>query len=107
MPTKKKTKKTKKIQSEITVAKLASFDPKPPIQEGSFSMELRTDEILSAIQILAFSVEIFDKMSRNCEKDGDLVTAEAYLARSQLSALLYEKFKTVAEIGEPTSREVH
>ena len=95
MPATKKTKKIKNIEK------------KPPIEEGSFSLTLSVEEMLSLIQILGFSKDIFERMSLNCERDGDAKLATVYGARSQLSLMLYDRLKTVAGIGEPTSREVH
>lgn len=80
---------------------------KPKIEEGSFSIVLNVEEMFSLIQILSFSKEVFEKMSENCRKDGNDKSMRVYGARSQLSLILYEKFKIIAGIGEPTSREVH
>lgn len=91
---KKKTKKTKLIV-------------KPPVEEGNFSVEISVEEMFSLVQILSFSKEIFQKMSENYFKEGDDRSMLVYDARSKLSLMLYEKFKAVAGIGEPTSREVH
>ena len=68
---------------------------------------MSVEETFSLVQILSFSKEIFEKMSENCLKDGDIKVAQVYAARSKLSLLLFEKFKAVAGIGEPTSRDVH
>jgi hypothetical protein len=68
---------------------------------------MSSEELFSIIQILSFSKDIFHQMSLNCIKEGDDKTGQVYEARSSLSLILYSKFKTLANIGEPTSREVH
>ena len=97
MPIKKKTKK------KTTKA----VDTLPPIEKGSYTVVLSVDEMLSLVQILGFSKDLFDKMSETSHKEGKDGVAQVYDARSQLSVLLYEKLKIIAGIGEPTSREVH
>jgi len=98
MPVKKK--KTKKMM-------IAEIAPKPPIEEGSFSVVLSVEDMFSLVQILSISKSIFEKTGEACLKDGDEKSAQVFYARAKLSLLLYDKFKTVAGIGEPTSREVH
>ena len=96
MPAKKT---TKKIEPEEK--------PRLIVPEGCYSLILSKDELVSAIQTLGFSKELFTQMALNCRKDGDEQSAKVYSARSELSWLLYRKFKVVAGIGEPTSSEVH
>ncbi len=96
MPAKKKTKKT-----------LTKLSTKPLMEGDNFSVVMTVDEMFSLVQILSFSKDIFERMSKNCHKDGDIKSSDVYSARSQLSMLLYKKFKDIAGIGEPTSREVH
>jgi hypothetical protein len=91
-------KKTKKIEQPAK---------KPPVEPGNFSVVMSTEEMFSLVQILSFSKDIFERMASNCRKDGDAKAGEIYTARSLLSVLLYEKFKTVAGIGEPESRDIH
>lgn len=80
---------------------------RPPVDEGEFTFVLSADEVLAIVQILAFSKDVFAKMSANSEKDGDINAAKTYATRSELSGLLYEKFRENASIGEPTSRNLH
>jgi len=95
------------VPAKKTKKKTNKAAKKPPIDDGNFSLVLSVDEMFSLVQILGFSKDIFERMSMNCEKDGDVKAATVYGARSQLSMMLYEKLKVIAGIGEPTSREVH
>lgn len=83
------------------------LETKPPIQDGNFNVLLSVEEMFSLVQILGFSKEIFEKMSDNCRISGDEKAMEVYAARSELSLLLWHKLKVTANIGEPSSREVH
>ena len=94
-------KKTKKIEK-------ATVEKKPRIVEvGCYSFAMNEDEMLSIIQILIFSKEIFEQMALDCHKQGNEKAMQTYGARAKLSLMLYEKFKDVAEIGEPISNEFH
>ena len=81
--------------------------PKPPVREGEFTFVLSTEEVLAVVQILAFSKDTFTAMSSNAQKEGNVKASEVFAARSELSGLLYDKFRDVASIGEPTSRHLH
>jgi hypothetical protein len=63
--------------------------------------------MLSVLQILSFAKEIFEQMSKNLAVEGDTKTGDVYLARSQLSELLFKKFQSVVEVGEPESKHLH
>jgi hypothetical protein len=65
------------------------------------------DEMLSAINILSFSEDIFKQMSLNLAKEGDAKAGDIFAARATLSHMIYSRFRDAAEIGEPTSRDVH
>jgi hypothetical protein len=92
----------------MATKKTAKKIKKPTIvEEGSYSMVFTQDELFSAIQILSFAQVVFEQMSVNCHKEGDDKAMQIWAARAKLSLLLYGKFKDVAVIGEPTSREVH
>ena len=80
---------------------------KPDIAEGEYSFCMTIDEMLSMIQILTFSKEMFNQMSINCLKEGDEKSAAVYAARVELSQILYRKISQVARIGEPLSRDIH
>lgn len=95
MPEKKT--KTKKIEVK-----------KPRIvEQGNFSVVLTSDELFSMIQVLSFSREVFSQMAYDCKTLGDDRAATVWGARSELSYMLFKKFRDVAEIGEPVSNEVH
>ncbi len=95
---KKKTTSKKKIEKKV----------KPKlIPEGSYSLVMSAEEMLSMIQILSFSREVFEQMAVNCHREGDEKGMQVYGARSKLSWMLYEKFRDVAGIGEPSSDQVH
>jgi hypothetical protein len=79
----------------------------PPINEGDSTFVLEADEVNSLIQILAFSKELFLQMSINAANIQDEKTRVVFAARSELSGMLYRKFREIASIGEPTSRELH
>ena len=96
----KKTKTTKKKATEKLIQK-------PTVDDGNFTIVLSVDEMFSLVQILGFSKEIFERMALNYDKDGQLESAKVYAARSELSMILFKKFRAVAGIGEPTSRDVH
>jgi hypothetical protein len=65
------------------------------------------NEVYSMVQILGFSRDVFKQMSLNCAVDGDKKSEEVYAARSELSQILFEKMRSIASIGEPTSRALH
>jgi len=77
------------------------------IKDDEYSVVMTAQEMLSVIQIFSFARDIFDQMAVNLVKDGDEKTADVYSARARLSMMLYTKFRDIANIGEPTSREVH
>ena len=82
-------------------------EAKPPVQNDEYSVVMTNDEVSAIIQILGFSKEVFEQMALNALKDKDETTSKIYSARSQLSLMLYSKFKDILKIGEPTSREIH
>jgi hypothetical protein len=85
----------------------SKVETRPIVEEGNFSVMLGPQEMLSLIQVLSFSKEIFEKMALSMYHENDEASALMYSARSQLSLKLFEKFKTAANIGEPTSKELH
>ena len=99
MATKKTTKKKIKVAEPARVPQL--------IGENNYSVVLTSDEIVSTIQLLSFSKTIFNQMAEDSLKAGNEKSAQVYAARAGLSLLLFEKFRDVAGIGEPESRELH
>jgi hypothetical protein len=78
------------------------------VQGDEFSVVLNANELLSLIQLLSFSKDVFENMAINTLRDGgDKVVQASYSARAQLSLALSQKFRDLANIGEPQSREVH
>lgn len=105
MPTPKKTtqKKTK------TKKKKEQHQPtRQLVTESEFSCVLNTEEMIALIQILSFSKDIFDNMAVTAMKEK--ATAEIqkmYATKAQASFILFQKFRDIANIGEPKSRDVH
>lgn len=88
--------------------KKTKVEKKPPIVTGNeFSTVLSSDEIVSLVQILTFAKQVFDQMTATAVKDKNDVEAAIWGARSKLTSMLYAKFRDVADIGEPTSRQIH
>jgi hypothetical protein len=100
-----KSKKTtkKKTSSEIVPERKL----KTPVKPGCFSMVFTADELITAIQILKLSEEMFEQLAHNMYKAGNASETQIYAARAQLSKLLHDKLTLVAEVGEPISRDVH
>jgi hypothetical protein len=94
-------------KTKTLTKKTTNNSSKPAVAENEVSLTMTSDEVFSVVQILSFSKDIFHQMSLNCTKEGDEETSLVYAARSRLSLMLYTKFKALANIGEPTSREVH
>jgi hypothetical protein len=86
---------------------LEQVQPKKLIEEGHYSLILSKDEILTAVQILSFAQGMFEQMAENSHKDGDAKSEQTWSARAKLSLFLYGKLRDVANIGEPTSGEIH
>ena len=103
--TKKTTKKTSK--KEESTKPVEQEKKMPEAKVGDYTFMLNTDEVLSLIQILAFSKDLFMQMSINAATAQDQKGQITYAARSELSAMLYSKFREIASIGEPSSRELH
>lgn len=98
---KKTTKKSAKAKQETVASK-------PSVGPDQYSFALSRDEVLALIQILGSSKDIYAQMVINSLQAGEPEKLQqAYSARAQLSAMLYLKFREVASIGEPTSREIH
>jgi len=95
---------TKKIKEAATAKNPPS---KPLLRADEFSLVFTADEMLSIINILSFSKDIFDQMAQSLNKEGDPKAGEVFSARAVVSQIIYGKFRDAAEIGEPTSREVH
>lgn len=70
-------------------------------------MALTAEEMLSAIQILGFSKDMFEQMALDRNKAGDEKATMIWSARANLSMLLWLKLKDVANIGEPSSDQLH
>ena len=97
----------KKTKTKISKEAVDESLKKPEIVEGQYSFCMTIDEVLSMVQVLSFSKEMFNQLSINFLKDGDEKNAAMYAARSELSSLLYKKIREVASIGEPASRNIH
>ena len=105
MATKKtKTKKTTKAEVPAPVVEERKL---PEVQPGEHTFIMSTNEVFSTVQILGFARDVFKQMSMNCAVEGDKKAEEVYAARSELSGILFEKFRITASIGEPTSRAFH
>ena len=96
----KSQKKTKKLEEKVA-------DTRQEVKPGQHLFVMSDEEVFSLVQILAFSKDIFKQMSLNCAKDGDAKAEGIYAARSELSEILFDKIRTIASIGEPTSRALH
>jgi hypothetical protein len=79
----------------------------PPVEPDNFTVVLSKDEITSLVQLLAFSRDVFAQMALNLLKEGNDADSQTISARSVLSNILCTKFKDVAVIGEPESRQLH
>ena len=77
------------------------------VKPNEYTLVFTADEMLSAINILSFSEDIFKQMSINLVKEGDVKAGDVFSARAILSHMIYSRFRDAAEIGEPSSREVH
>jgi hypothetical protein len=97
-----KTKKNTKNRSKSNELKSL-----PAVNSGESTFVLNSDEVSSLVQILAFSKELFMQMSINAADSKDEKSQIIFAARSELSSMLYRKFREIASIGEPTSRELH
>lgn len=96
-----KTKKTKKTKQ---VDELKSL---PSAASNEVTAILSIEEIISLIQILSLSKEVFFQMSLNSVDLKDEKVRAAFASKSEISAFLCDRLKKLASIGEPTSREVH
>ena len=96
---KKTTKKVKPTAPEPTKPNL--------IEPGSYSVVYSRDEMISSVQMLSFGQTVFEQIAVTCHKEGNDKSMEMWAARSKLCAMLCEKLRNIAKIGEPTSREVH
>lgn len=94
-------KKTKKTATKT--------EEKPPVlvEPGNFTMVLSTEEMMSAVQILGLAKDIFGQAAVDSRAAGNEKSAAVFLARSELSLMLYRKFRDVARIGEPESGLMH
>lgn len=99
---KKAPKKIAKIQT-----KSESLQTKPNIEPDLYSLTMSSKELISLMQILSFAKQVFEQMAVNLDKEGQLEEAKTYIARSHISEVLFNKFQMLADIGEPTSRDVH
>lgn len=79
----------------------------PTLGDELISAVLTMEELVSATQLFGFSKDLFAQMAVNSANEGNEQMSQVYAARAQLSLTLYAKFKTLASIGEPDSRQVH
>lgn len=79
----------------------------PPINDGHYTLVMSIDEVVSMIQILAFSKELFNQMAVNAADSKDQKSQAVFTARSELSAILFSRIRALTGIGEPSSRELH
>ena len=91
------------------IAKPEKVVEKPPtlLKEGTFTLVLSSEELVSAMQILSFSKELYEQMAVDTAKTGDTKGVLMWSARANLSTMLYAKLRDVASIGEPSSKELH
>jgi len=98
---------TKKTTSNTPDVQASLPDVMPDVGPLVVTVALSKEEMISLAQILMFSKNVFAEMALSLEKEGKSVDAESMNARSVLSQLLFTKFKNLALIGEPESRQVH
>jgi hypothetical protein len=79
----------------------------PPVNDGHYTLVMSIDEVVSMIQILAFSKELFSQMAINAAETKDTKGQAVFTARSELSAILFSRIRALTGIGEPSSRELH
>lgn len=79
----------------------------PEVKGNELTFVLNVDEVLSLIQILSFSKELFMQMSINAAGQENKQDQVTFATRSEVSAYLCHRFKEIASIGEPTSRDLH
>lgn len=96
-----------KKKQTTTLKKTEELKPKQEVKANEHLFVMTNDEVFSLVQILSFSRDVFKQMSMNCAIEGDIKAETVYAARSELSNILYEKIRTLASIGEPTSRALH
>jgi hypothetical protein len=70
-------------------------------------MVFTDDEMLSIINILSYAKDLYNQMATTLAKEGDAKAGEMFSARAVVSQMIFTKFATAADIGEPTAREVH
>ena len=98
----------KKIATKKKTTKAIAEKKKPQlIKEGEYNVALTAEEMLSAIQILSFSKDMFEQVALESSKSGDEKSTLVWSARANLSMLLWLKLRDVASIGEPSSGELH
>jgi hypothetical protein len=100
----------KKAAAKKTTQTKSEEQPKkvlPPLGPDEYTFIMSANEVYSLVQVLSFSRDIFKQMSLNCAVEGDAKGEAAYAARSELSEILFTKLRTIASIGEPTSRAFH
>ena len=95
MPRKKKTTKT------------ANLDDIPSVLANEVTIVVSKEDLLSMIQLLAFSRDVFANMALTLLQDGNEADSKTISARSILAGTICSKLKDIAVVGEPESRQVH
>lgn len=95
------------MKKVTTPKKTETLKSKPAIEPANYSVVMNSDELFSIIQLLSFSRDVFDQMSKNYAETGDEKSGSIARARSELSVILWNKFRVIANIGEPISRDLH
>lgn len=85
----------------------AKIEPPKLIEDDHFTVVMAREELLSSISVLTFAKNVFEQLAVNSKKDGDADAVAVWSARAKLSLALCSKLRDVANVGEPTSREVH
>lgn len=80
---------------------------KGELTADDISFILSQEEIVSLLQVLYFSREVFNQMALEMDQVGKTGIGKVYSARATLSSILYNKFNVINQIGEPISKDLH
>lgn len=87
--------------------KTTNFEDVLPVGPENYSVVISKDELLSLVQMLAFSRDVASHLALDLLKNGNEQDSKTMSARSLLSDALCSKFKDIAIVGEPEYRQVH
>lgn len=77
------------------------------VNPGCISFQMTEQELAATIELLQFAKTSFGNLAAYATSNGDDKQAEVYLTREEISAVLLGRYKALAVIGEPKSRDVH